>query len=255
MTDASATDFDDDSERTLLTTTPPRRRDARRDENGAVAPSVLGSRGRDDCNTPARRTLARTVTLNMGDVDASAELDSDFGFQSRRSGGGLLPHGATIAMNKPFESDDGETADGDVVIVLGKKGDAITHMAFYTEPMEIGSALLEKLNKTSTDGDMKTRFPGIEWVGIDKTNKTARNNYGLKPRGWFANTATCGSSRAVYNLTKKFAKEILNADACVNFTLANIELTDSQITASARMMNHFIGKPQLRFRSDWASDV
>ena len=80
MTDASATDFDDDSERTLLTTTPPRRRDARRDEDGAVAPSVLGVRGRDDCHTPPRRTVARTVTLNMGDVDASAELDSDFGF-------------------------------------------------------------------------------------------------------------------------------------------------------------------------------
>ena len=80
---------------------------------------------------------------------------------------------------------------------------------------------------------MKTRHPGIEWVGIDKTNKTARNNYGLKPRGWFANTATCGSSRAVYNLTKKIAKELLNADACVNFTLANIEFTDAQITASA----------------------
>ena len=255
MTDASATDFDDDSERPLLATTPPRRREVRRDEDGAVAPTVLGVRAREEMHTPPRRIMARTVTLNMGDIDPSAELDSDFGFQSRRGGAGLLPHGATIAMNKPFESEDGDTADGDVVIVLGKKGDAITHMAFYTVPMEIGAPLLEKLNKNNTDGDMKTRFPGIEWVGIDKTNKTARNNYGLKPRGWFANTATCGSSRAVYNLTKKLAKEILSADACVNFTLANVELTDSQITASARMMNHFIGKPQLRFRSDWASDV
>ena len=101
MTDASPTDIDDDSERPLLATTPPRRREVRRDEDGAVAPTLLGVRAREETHTPPRRTLARTVTLNMGDVDASAELDSDFGFQSRR--GGALAS-VQLRVAKRFES-------------------------------------------------------------------------------------------------------------------------------------------------------
>ena len=48
MTSASATDFDEDSDRTLLATTPPRRREVRRDEDGAVAPTLLGVRAREE---------------------------------------------------------------------------------------------------------------------------------------------------------------------------------------------------------------
>ena len=230
-----------DSQRTEIgpSTPAPRRRDGGGASSAAgSARSVLGVRRRnEEVVTPQRdaRQMARTVSINVGDIDARAELrDHNFGARE----GGILPINANVSMTRPYTGDMG--CDGDCVIVLGVLNDAVGHMTFYTEPFDIGGDIVKQMEKVHK-GDMKSRHPGIEWIGYEN-KRLPKNNYGLRKRGWFANVGTCGSSRRVLDLTKKLASEIITSGARVNFTLCNIEMTTAEMNEASRMMNRFIGR-------------
>lgn len=226
-----------DSQRTeIAPSTPAPRRRGGGASSAAGSASVLGvRRTRDEETVTPQRQMARTVSINVGDIDTRAELrDHNFGARE----GGILPINATVSMTRPYTGD--MQCDGDCVIVLGVLNDAVGHMTFYTEPFDIGGDIVKQMEKVHK-GDMKSRHPGIEWIGYEN-KRLPKNNYGLRKRGWFANVGTCGSSRRVLDLTKKLASEIITSGARVNFTLCNIDMTPAEMNEASRMMNRFIGR-------------
>ena len=235
------TEIDDSDDR--LVRTPPRRvRDAGSNRGGSAADgaTILGTRARDEDEEEVasrRRLAARTVSIRLGDF-GDEELDADHGFASRTNGS-LLPADATIHMKRRYTGP--EEHKGDIVLLIGKKGNAATHLALYTIPEESGGQIIKELETQNGGKRMQDRHRGMTWVGIDKANLVKPNKFGIHKRGWFANVGTCGSSRHVMQNAKNVAAEIVTSGAAIDFTLANIEMTDADLKSAVAMMNRHIG--------------
>ena len=196
---------------------------------------MLGVHARDEPDTTARNSMARQVTIEVGDV-TPARHAIRHGFQRRVNS--RLPAGAVEVMNRPYQGEDG--ADGDIILLVTKKGQTIQHVCLYTLPESLGKPLMMRMQKKNGNVMTKERHPGIEFVGPDSAN-VCKNNAYIRRYSWFANLGTVGSDTGLIALTKKLASEIVTSGAHMNFTLANVDITQAQINACTRIMNTLMG--------------
>ena len=82
---------------------------------------------------------------------------------------------------------------------------------------------------------------GIEWVGVDEAGLLRHSKY-VKKCGWFANTGTCGSSKALFTLIQNLSEEIVKSGAPLDFVLADVQISEQDVPKLVDLMNGLIGK-------------
>ena len=200
--------------------------------------STLGVRAREN-DAHTRRVAPNLATFSLGEVDLSDDADDEHGFSARASDSTLVPSSAIIRQSRAYQGRKAKM--GSVVILVTKKANSLVSMCMHTVPVAVGKDFVAGLAKKNGGRAMKDRHEGIEWVGVDEAGLLRHSKY-VKKCGWFANTGTCGSSRALFTLIQNLSEEIVKSGAPLDFVLADVQISEQDVPKLADLMNGLLGK-------------
>ena len=187
-------------------------------------------------NVAARR--ANGFELNLGEVDLTATPTGRFATRHHSSTNGL-PRNAIVQTESVYNGQKPKI--GKVILLIGKKDNALFHFCMYTVPHNFGKGFIERLSKQNGNHSMKERHPGIEWIGADPANLMTGSKF-LYKFGWFANVGTAGSTAKLHEMIKKLAFEIMSSRSPIDFYLADIEMTEAEQRNARQIMNGLVGE-------------
>jgi len=137
-------------------------------------------------------------------VNKAATTASMSGETGRDLPYGVIPSESTVKFKKIY--DGGKPNLGYIVVLVVKDEDmALVSMSFKTVPWQIGKPVLEAMNKIAVAkglaGEVKQRYDGIDWIGIDQAALTSHCSY-LEKMGWFFTPDSCKGADQMVHVTK-----------------------------------------------------
>ena len=190
----------------------------------------------EDADTPnaMRRTVSLPQSFDMGDINLETTTEHMRAQTGRDLVYGLVPDNAII-KTKILHNKPKAKIDPNVILVTKDEDKGIVSVCWYTNWWQIGGEVAKVLNKRASGNGFgedfkrfKARFPGGQWVGIDKDRLTHSLPYIQKP-GWIATPDTCGSAGGVVGFIKEISIELLNRNLPMDYYLAEIEIPRAQV--------------------------